>query len=83
MAALLSQKRRIGSEGVMPKSCKSCLIQSNSLVVEANARYSASADERETVDYFLDFHDTKQSPRKTQKLETNLHESGQEAQSVS
>ena len=68
---------------MVPKSCNNCLIQSNSLVVAAKARYSASADEREMVDCLLDFHDTKESLRKTQTPETDLHESGQEAQSAS
>jgi hypothetical protein len=45
--------------------------------------YSASADDLETVCYFLDFHDIKESPKKIQKPVTDLLESGQLAQSES
>ena len=67
---------------MIPKSCNNCLIQSNSLAVAAKVKYCASADEREVIDYFLDFHDTKQSPRKTQNPKINFLESGQKAQST-
>ena len=39
------------------------------------AQYSALADERETVDCFLAFHETKESPKKMQKLVTLGRES--------
>ena len=82
MAAWLSQKRRMGREWLIPKSRRSWLIQSSSLVVAAKAQYLASAEEREMLDCFLDFHETKQSLRKTQKPETDFCESRHEAQST-
>lgn len=49
----------------------------------AIARYSASAEEREMVDCFLDFQETKASPRKIQKPVVDFQESGQAVQSAS
>ncbi|KAJ0754024.1 hypothetical protein HanPI659440_Chr09g0342361 [Helianthus annuus] len=43
-----------------------------SQVAEHMARYSASAEDRETVFCFLLFHDTKELPRKMQKPVTDL-----------
>lgn len=54
-----------------------------SQVALAIERYSASADDRETVCCFLDFQDTKEEPRKTQKPDVDLQVSGQVAQSES
>ena len=49
----------------------------------AMALYFDSAEDRETVCCFLDFHEIKDSPRKTQNPVTDLLVSGQEAQSAS
>ena len=48
------------------KSCKSYLIQINSLIVAAKARYSALAEDRATVVCFLAFQEIKDSPKKMQ-----------------
>ena len=45
--------------------------------------YSDSAEDRETVCCFFDFHEIKDSPRKTQKPVTDLLVSGHEAQFAS
>lgn len=58
------------------------MIQTISLV-PGRARYSASAEERDVVDCFFDFQETKESPRKIQKPVTERLVSGQEAQSAS
>ena len=44
------------------------------------ALYSASAEEQDIVICFLDFHETKESPRNMQKLVVDFLESGQLAQ---
>jgi hypothetical protein len=54
-----------------------------SQVTAAIDRYSASADDLDTVCCFLDFQDIKESPRKTQNPVTDLLESGQPVQSES
>ena len=43
-------------------------------------QYPASADDLETVCCYLDFHEIKESPKKTQKPVTDLQEFGQPAQ---
>ena len=58
-------------------------IQTSSLVVEANARYSALTEDRETADCFLERHDIKKSPRKTQYHVTDLRVSKMKPQSES
>lgn len=55
----------------------------SSQLVKAMARYSASAEERETVVCFFDFHEINESPRKMQKPVTDLLVSAQPAQSQS
>ena len=77
MAAWLSQKSKAGVNKVIWKSVNNCLSQNNSLAVAAIALYYALAEDREMVDCFLDFHDTKESPRKTQKLVVDFMESEQ------
>ena len=52
-------------------------------MVTANARYSASAEERDIVDCFLAFQDTRESPRKIQKPVMDFLELGRDAQSAS
>lgn len=59
------------------------MIQTNSQVVTARARYSASAEEREVVVCFLDLQDTRESPRKMHKPVTYRQVFGQDAQSAS
>lgn len=81
-AAVLSQNINMEVEMGTNKSDNSCLSQINSLVVAARARYSASADERETVVYFFAFHDTRDSPRKMQKPVVDLRVSKHEPQSA-
>lgn len=49
----------------------------------ASARYLSSEEDRETVACFLDFHETKESPRKMQKSVMDLQVSGHVAQSES
>lgn len=54
----------------MERSERSCLGQTNSLAVVAKVRYSASADDWETVTCFLAFQETNDLPRNMQKPAT-------------
>jgi hypothetical protein len=54
-----------------------------SQLVMAMALYSASAEERETMDYFLERQERRESPKKMQKPMTDLRVSEQPAQSES
>lgn len=83
MAARLSQKTAAGAGNRICKSLRRLEIQINSLDTAARARYSASADERDTVACFLDFQLTREAPRNTQKLVMERRVSGQEPQSES
>jgi hypothetical protein len=65
------------------RSVKRAFNQEISHVTATMDLYSDSAEDLETVCYFLDFHDIKESPKKTQKPVTDLLESGQLAQSES
>ena len=47
------------------------------------AQYSASAEEREITDYFLDLQEIKESPKKNTKTMRDLLVSGQPVQSES
>ena len=47
------------------------------------ALYSASTEDLETIDCFLDFHEIKESPKKMQKPMVDLRVSIQDAQSAS
>lgn len=67
----------------MRRSVRRKLNQVISELVMAMARYSASADERETTDCFFDFQEIKDEPRNMQKPETERLVSGQDAQSES
>lgn len=51
--------------------------------VAANARYSASVEDRETVGCFLDFQEINELPKNTQNLVIDRLVSGQVAQSES
>ena len=57
--------------------------QANSTAVEANARYSTSVKERETVDYFLEDQEIGLEPRKTNILVVDFLSVGSPAQSAS
>ena len=46
------------------------------------ALYSALAENLETIDYFLDFHKTNESPKNTQNPVVDLLVSTQDAQSA-
>lgn len=52
-------------------------------MVIASARYSASADERETVDCHLDFHEIDEAFKKIQNHVVDFHVSRHEPQSAS
>ena len=63
----LSQNSVTGYLLWISKSWKRAVNQIISQVTLAITWYSASIEDRETVLYFLDFHEIKESPRKTQK----------------
>ena len=65
------------------KSRRREINQTNSKVTLAIAWYSASADERDTMLCFFDFHKISDSPRNTQKPLVDLFVSLQVAQSES
>ena len=83
MVAWLSQKSKVEVDKEIWKSVNNCQSHNNSLAVAAIALYSASAEEWDIVDYFLDFHETNESPRKTRKPVVDFLESEQDAQSAS
>ena len=67
-------KQRISSyvkcclAGVRWETCRSFSNENNHIISQvafAIALYSTSAKKREIVEYFLDFHDTNEYPRKT------------------
>lgn len=78
-AAWLSQNKIAGDEAGIWKSRNSCVIHIISLIVTARARYSASAEELDTMGCFLARHDKRESPRKMQKPVIDFRESGQAA----
>lgn len=65
-ALWLSQYKTGKREGAWYKSCNRKHIHWSSLVAEANALYSASAEEHATLGCFLDFQDTRELPMKKQ-----------------
>jgi hypothetical protein len=67
----------------MVKSRSKAINQVSSHEQEAMERYSASADERETVCCFFDFHEMREAPRKTQKPVVERRVSKHPAQSLS
>ena len=83
IAAWLSQKRSACVETSTWKSFNNWCIHINSLVVEANARYSASAEDLKIVVCFLAFHETKELPMTMQKPVTDFLVSKQDLQSAS
>ena len=66
MAESLSQNNNVASLVLISKSRNNCLNQIISQVVEAIAIYLASAEDRDIVACFLDFHETRESPRNMQ-----------------
>lgn len=74
IAAWLSQKINAGEEDVIWKSRRSWCIQTSSLVVDAKALYSASADDLEIMVCFLALQEISESPRSTQNPVINFLE---------
>ena len=83
MATWLSQKSIAGFGWNTSKSFNKARIQVISYVVTAMALYFASAEDLETIDCFLDFHEIRESPKKMQKLVANLLVSIEDAQFAS
>jgi len=79
----LSQWRDIGVGWDTPRLSSKALSLVNSHVVMAIDRYSASAEERETMCCFLVFQDTGELPRKTIQPVSDRRVRGQPAQSAS
>lgn len=75
-------KKKVGADKLIQKSFKSWHIQTNSLEVATKVLYSASTEERAIVDCFLDFQETKESPKKTEKPVIDFLVLAQEAQSM-
>ena len=69
-AAMLSQKS-LTEKILIPKTLSKLTSQTSSLVTATIARYSALAEERATVACFLDFQETKASPKKMQKSDVD------------
>ena len=80
--ALLSQQREADYLCLKLKSCKRAISLTNSPVTVVVTLYSDSANDLATTYCFLHFHEIKESPKKTQKLEMNLLILGQPAQSA-
>ncbi|XP_050249761.1 WAT1-related protein At1g09380-like [Quercus robur] len=68
---------------LLERSFNKYRIQVTSHIATSIDLYSASAVDLETVFCFLDFQETNESPKKTQKPVMDLLESGQVAQSAS
>jgi len=83
IADLLSQKSCVGEVNEHPISRRTKLIQVSSADVEASARYSASVEDRLTVDCFLAAQDMRLEPRYVQKPVVDLLVSTHPAQSES
>ena len=83
MAESLSQNKNVAYLLSISKSRNNCLNHIISQAVEAIALYSALAEERDIVACFLDFHETKESPRKMQNPVIDLLESKHLPQSTS
>ena len=83
IAARLSEKSTALDDSSTPKSPRSCCSQINSLAAVAIARYSASADDFDTVVCFLDFQEIRDSPKKTQSPVMERRESWHVPQSAS
>ena len=79
----LSQFNSTGLRLVTPSSSNKRTTQATSAAAAAMARYSASADDLETVCCFLDFQVTGELPNNNTYPVTDLRESTQDAQSAS
>ena len=80
---LESQYNKAGYGKDTCKSLSKDLIHMISQQATAMARYSTLAEDWEMVRYFLDFQETKESPRNKQKPVTDFLVSGQATQSAS
>ena len=78
-ALTLSHHNKGGLERKIPKS-RSIRIQNNSAAEDANALYSASVEDLETVDCFLADQVIGQLPKKTTMPEIDLRSTGSPAQ---
>jgi len=83
MAVLLSVHTSTGLCTAISKSFNSPNIQMISVTVVAMLLYSASAELLETIDCFLDFHDTTEIPNLIKYSVTDFLVRGQDAQSAS
>jgi hypothetical protein len=68
----LSQYIGVGWKSETPISTSNQRNQIISLVVDVIARYFASVEDWETIDYFLLFQEIRESPKKIQKPVTDL-----------
>ena len=76
----MSQKRKLGYGWWTSKSFNRASNQVISQTIKAMALYSVLAENLETIDYFLDFHKTNESPKNTQNPVVDLLVSTQDAQ---
>jgi hypothetical protein len=79
-AAWLSYKSKAAKVWGIWRSWSKLSNQTISQVVEANERYSTYAEDWEMIVCFLDFQETKESPKKVHKPVTDFLVSGQPAQ---
>ena len=82
-AAWLSQWSRVGWEWDIPRLWRRSLNHFNSPVTAVMDRYSASAEERDTVCCFLVFHEIGEDPSRTNHPVRDLRVKGHPAQSES
>lgn len=83
IAALLSQRSSISKSTCAPRSCINPYSQTRSAIVVTMLLYSAPADLLDTVLYFFDFHETKDSLNLISKLVTDFLDNKHDAQSES
>lgn len=82
-AALLSQFNRVGGIFFKPRSFSNTDNQVNSHVVRAMALYSASAEDLEIIDCFLDLPEIGDFLKKMQYHMVDRRDTGHEAQLLS
>ena len=80
---LIIKENNTGLEWETSKSLSIARNQNTSQTVATIALYSASADDLDTMDYFLDFHEINESPKKMQEHVVELLVLTQAAQSES
>ena len=83
VCAWLSQNKRAGWGWYISKSFNNASSQVISQTITAIALYFASAKDLDTIDYFLDFQEIRESPKNMQYLVVDLLVSMQDAQSTS